>query len=290
MLILPHGRDQNDNAARVTARGAGLSLPPEASVEQIRSALRRLIEEPAFSESAARLGAAIKKGQEYLLKQQKVPGRWEPDDKRVGEGHAWEKFQGASWGGYTSIATYVTRFVPTAESLDRVEDRVLRHRHALLDVLVGENPCAGRDLAEQRRHDERARGATPHRLRAGGRRHVVGVRHLPAQPAVPELPPAEAQHRFCEACAAAWQQLTTGSFDAVVLDDWHLADDASRTLLGFIAAYYRGWLDTVIRGARILLGIGGKQRNQLRQVTLPGRSQLEPGRGEPEPEERPQVL
>ena len=50
---------------------------------------------------------------------------------------------------------------------------------------------------------------------------------------------ADEQRRFCEACAAAWQQLTAGSFDTVVLDDWHLADDASRALMGFIAEQRR---------------------------------------------------
>lgn len=46
---------------------------------------------------------------------------------------------------------------------------------------------------------------------------------------------AEEQRRFCEACAAAWHGLSAGSFDTVVIDDWHLADGASRALLGFIA-------------------------------------------------------
>ena len=45
---------------------------------------------------------------------------------------------------------------------------------------------------------------------------------------------AEEQRRFCEACASAWQVLAAGSFDTVVIDDWHLADDASRALMGFI--------------------------------------------------------
>lgn len=47
------------------------------------------------------------------------------------------------------------------------------------------------------------------------------------------------QRRFFEACAAAWQALSAGSFDAIVIDDWHLADDASRALLGFIAEQRR---------------------------------------------------
>jgi UDP:flavonoid glycosyltransferase YjiC (YdhE family) len=59
MLLMPHGRDQNDNAVRVTARGAGLSLSAAATVGEIRSALARLLAEPAFAEAAARLGAAV---------------------------------------------------------------------------------------------------------------------------------------------------------------------------------------------------------------------------------------
>jgi UDP:flavonoid glycosyltransferase YjiC (YdhE family) len=59
MLIVPHGRDQNDNAVRITARGAGLSLAPTAGADEIRSALRRLLEEPTFREAAATLGAGV---------------------------------------------------------------------------------------------------------------------------------------------------------------------------------------------------------------------------------------
>ena len=59
MLVLPHGRDQGDNAIRVTERGAGLSLPPSASVADIRSALSRLLSEPEFTDAARRLGDAV---------------------------------------------------------------------------------------------------------------------------------------------------------------------------------------------------------------------------------------
>jgi UDP:flavonoid glycosyltransferase YjiC (YdhE family) len=55
------GRDQADNAVRVTVRGAGLSLPPTAPAEEIRAAVGRLLHEPAFAEAAARLGAAVAK-------------------------------------------------------------------------------------------------------------------------------------------------------------------------------------------------------------------------------------
>ncbi len=59
LLIMPHGRDQNENAIRVTERGAGICLPPDAESSQIEDALRRLIEDPSFTEAATRLGLAI---------------------------------------------------------------------------------------------------------------------------------------------------------------------------------------------------------------------------------------
>jgi MGT family glycosyltransferase len=59
MLIIPHGRDQNDNAVRVTERGAGLSLMPDASVETIRAAAERLLNQPSFRAAATRLGDLV---------------------------------------------------------------------------------------------------------------------------------------------------------------------------------------------------------------------------------------
>nr|WP_035721948.1 nucleotide disphospho-sugar-binding domain-containing protein [Bradyrhizobium sp. ARR65] len=59
-LILPMGRDQSANAARVEARGAGLRLPPTASEEEIAAAANRLIVEPQFESAARNLGEAIK--------------------------------------------------------------------------------------------------------------------------------------------------------------------------------------------------------------------------------------
>jgi MGT family glycosyltransferase len=59
LLVIPHGRDQGDNAVRVTRRGAGLSLPPAASVSQLRAAVSRLLEEPSFRIAAQRLGELI---------------------------------------------------------------------------------------------------------------------------------------------------------------------------------------------------------------------------------------
>jgi UDP:flavonoid glycosyltransferase YjiC (YdhE family) len=59
-LILPMGRDQADNAARVEAKGAGLRLPPTASEAEIAAAVNRLITEPQFKAAARLLGEAIK--------------------------------------------------------------------------------------------------------------------------------------------------------------------------------------------------------------------------------------
>lgn len=59
LLCMPMGRDQNDNAARVAARGAGLTLRPAAAADEIRGALTRLLDEPAFREGARRLGRAV---------------------------------------------------------------------------------------------------------------------------------------------------------------------------------------------------------------------------------------
>jgi MGT family glycosyltransferase len=60
LLCLPMGRDQNDNAARVVHRGAGLTLPADANADTIGAAVRRLLDEPAFRTAAQTLGAAIR--------------------------------------------------------------------------------------------------------------------------------------------------------------------------------------------------------------------------------------
>jgi MGT family glycosyltransferase len=59
LLVIPMGRDQGDNAARVVARGAGLALADSATEEEIVSAVGRLVTEPHFKAAAARLGKAI---------------------------------------------------------------------------------------------------------------------------------------------------------------------------------------------------------------------------------------
>jgi MGT family glycosyltransferase len=59
VLVLPMGRDQNDNAARVEYHRLGLRLPPTACADEIARALRRLVEEPHFARNAQRLARTI---------------------------------------------------------------------------------------------------------------------------------------------------------------------------------------------------------------------------------------
>jgi MGT family glycosyltransferase len=59
MVCIPMGRDQNDTAARVVFHRAGVRLPPVASSKQIRKAVQRVLDEPSFRASAARVGSAI---------------------------------------------------------------------------------------------------------------------------------------------------------------------------------------------------------------------------------------
>jgi tetratricopeptide (TPR) repeat protein len=89
---------------------------------------------------------------------------------------------------------------------------------------------------------------------------------------LPELgtpPPAlhsSVEHaRFVEACAVAWLRLAGESFDAVILDDWHCADAASRTLLGLVAQQRH---DSGGMGARELVVYRDDLDAPARQVML----------------------
>jgi MGT family glycosyltransferase len=55
LVCMPMGRDQNDTAARVVARGAGIRLKPSASPAIIRRAVERVIADPKYHQSALRL-------------------------------------------------------------------------------------------------------------------------------------------------------------------------------------------------------------------------------------------
>jgi MGT family glycosyltransferase len=55
VVCMPMGRDQNDTAARVVARGAGVRLKPSASPAAIRRAVESVLAAPRFKEAALRL-------------------------------------------------------------------------------------------------------------------------------------------------------------------------------------------------------------------------------------------
>ena len=62
MVVLHHGRDQADNAVRVTARGAGVSVKRNASAGgDRRTRSGRSSTTPRFRQGAARLGEAIRR-------------------------------------------------------------------------------------------------------------------------------------------------------------------------------------------------------------------------------------
>jgi MGT family glycosyltransferase len=64
LVVLPHGRDQLDNAVRVTSRGAGVKLKRTATAAQIAGAVSTVLANPAYRESATLLGAAIRRDAE----------------------------------------------------------------------------------------------------------------------------------------------------------------------------------------------------------------------------------
>ena len=61
LVILPHGRDQADNAARITARGAGVKVKRTAKPAAIAKAIRRVLADTSYREHAAALGDDIRR-------------------------------------------------------------------------------------------------------------------------------------------------------------------------------------------------------------------------------------
>lgn len=59
VVCLPMGRDQNDAAARVVHRGAGMRLKPTATSQAIRDAVQRVLDDPAYRTGAQALQTAI---------------------------------------------------------------------------------------------------------------------------------------------------------------------------------------------------------------------------------------
>ena len=61
MVVLPHGRDQADTAARVTSRGAGLVLNRSASPVALASAIREVLQDDRYREAARLLGENVRR-------------------------------------------------------------------------------------------------------------------------------------------------------------------------------------------------------------------------------------
>lgn len=59
LVILHHGRDQADNAVRVTARGAGVAVPRRAPARRIARAIAEVLGTDTYRQAAAQLGRAV---------------------------------------------------------------------------------------------------------------------------------------------------------------------------------------------------------------------------------------
>jgi len=59
IVCLPTGRDQPDNAARLTHRGAGIKVSKNASPAKIAAAVRKVLDDASFRGAAARLGRLL---------------------------------------------------------------------------------------------------------------------------------------------------------------------------------------------------------------------------------------
>ncbi len=59
MIVVPHGRDQNDNAVRVASRGAGVTLPSDAPAAAFRSAIEDLLSDRRYASAAEKLGRRV---------------------------------------------------------------------------------------------------------------------------------------------------------------------------------------------------------------------------------------
>jgi MGT family glycosyltransferase len=76
LVVLPHGRDQADNAARLVARHAGVKVSRKAKPKSIASAIDRVLSDPAFAAGARRLGDSIRddaSGERLLAELEDLP-------------------------------------------------------------------------------------------------------------------------------------------------------------------------------------------------------------------------
>jgi MGT family glycosyltransferase len=59
LICLPMGRDQNDNAAKVSFHGCGVQLSKSADANKIKNAIEQALSELKFKENAKRMQSAI---------------------------------------------------------------------------------------------------------------------------------------------------------------------------------------------------------------------------------------
>ncbi|MFD7845703.1 glycosyltransferase [Nocardia sp. NPDC059764] len=86
VVVLPHGRDHADNAARVRGHDAGIVLPRTATPQRIARAVRHTLRTPAHYRAAAELGHAIRRdarGEALLRELEPSPEHPEQVGERV---------------------------------------------------------------------------------------------------------------------------------------------------------------------------------------------------------------
>jgi MGT family glycosyltransferase len=86
MVLLPHGRDQADTAARVTMRGAGLTLKRTSRSRTIASAAGRVLKDSSYRTAAQRLAKAIQRdaASDALVRElERIAGGDERSTRRV---------------------------------------------------------------------------------------------------------------------------------------------------------------------------------------------------------------
>jgi UDP:flavonoid glycosyltransferase YjiC (YdhE family) len=78
---MPTGRDQPDNAARITHRGAGVKIAKTASSAIIAKAVQQVLDDPAYRLAAADLGAKLRAEAESgaaIIELESLAGHREP--------------------------------------------------------------------------------------------------------------------------------------------------------------------------------------------------------------------
>ena len=96
-MLLHHGRDQADNAVRLTTRGAAVAVKRKASAAAIAKAVRRILDEPAYQQSAQRLGETIRRdaasGALVAELERRLAGDWANVEAAAAYRHAREELE-----------------------------------------------------------------------------------------------------------------------------------------------------------------------------------------------------